>query len=80
MADYFAKISKPESELIFTILFFKAFKRFTGEALEPGETVFVERYDQGGMSSGMVDTNYWLEVVYPLLLGRYKIIRARRNN
>ena len=42
----------------------------TGGTLIPGETIHVVRYQHGGMSSGMIDADHWVETMIPLLQER----------
>ncbi|AKQ46407.1 hypothetical protein TH63_13495 [Rufibacter radiotolerans] len=48
-----------------------AFKEKTGHDLKPGQKIFIKRYDTGGMSSGHVDSDFWLEKAFPLLRERF---------
>jgi hypothetical protein len=37
------------------------------------ESVFVERYSRGGMSSGRISFDFWRNTAMPLLLARYAV-------
>jgi hypothetical protein len=42
-------------------LLHRQFKELTGESAKPGKNVFISRYDTGGMSSGTVSCDFWLD-------------------
>src|SRR5688572_17791756 len=72
MEEYFASKKLPKSEDEFEKLFRDAFKVLTGEALTPNTRFFREKYSHGGMSSGYIDSNFWLNDALPLLKTRLK--------
>jgi hypothetical protein len=43
----------------------------TGRVLEVGDGFIVERFSRGGMSSGGISPEFWIEKALPLLLGRH---------
>jgi hypothetical protein len=45
--------------------------QLTGSDIERAETVRLEKYGHGGMSSGSVSGSFWLNRVYPMLSERY---------
>ena len=47
-------------------------QQLTGCDLDSDESVFVPRYDTGGMLSGHVSPEYWHEVVIRLLCERFE--------
>ena len=47
-----------------------AFERLTGCTAHGDDSIYVERFSHGGMSSGMVHPPWWQETGFPLLLGR----------
>lgn len=47
------------------------FMELTGGRWDSFESVFVARYDKGGISSGMVSPEFWKDEAIPLLLSRY---------
>ena len=47
-------------------------QQLTGCDLDSDESVFVARYDAGGMSSGHVSPESWREVAIPLLCERFE--------
>lgn len=50
----------------------EGYEKLTSKALKPNEEIRIERYNFGGMSSGFVSSNFWIETGFPLLLERYK--------
>ena len=47
----------------------------TGKSISTVRAIKIERYDQGGMSGGMVSTEFWKETAIPLLLDRFRKAR-----
>ena len=47
-------------------------QQLTGCDLDSDESVFVPRYDTGGMSSGHVSMDFWREIAIPLLCQRFE--------
>ena len=47
-------------------------QQLTGCDLDSDESVFVPRYDAGGMSSGHVSPEFWREIAIPLLCERFE--------
>lgn len=43
----------------------------SGERPEKGKTIFIERYNTGGMSGGFVSCDFWPEKGFSLLIQRY---------
>lgn len=51
----------------------EAFRELTGSDSETEpDRVYLEKYDKGGMSGGVVSKRFWREVAFPLLLERYR--------
>lgn len=72
LRDYMTNAQQPENEEEFEKLFHDAFKKITGEDLTPGRHIFMERYNFGGMSSGRIDSDFWIAKGFPLLRERFK--------
>lgn len=51
-----------------------------GESPLPGSRPFIARYEGGGMSSGYISADFWLEVGFPLLKSRIAEIVAYQHN
>ncbi len=51
-----------------------------GHSLDEGlESVYVDRYDQGGMSSGHVDPEFWINKAIPLIESRYLALPSHQD-
>jgi molybdenum cofactor cytidylyltransferase len=62
----------PATEEHFTALLEQSYQQLTGAPLANRDPVFVERYNQGGMSGGYVSPQFWVETAIPLLRARYR--------
>lgn len=60
----------PASEDDLAALLHGLIQNLTGEPLTPGRVIHTTRYAYGGMSSGMIDADLWLETIIPLLQER----------
>ena len=54
-----------------------AFQLLTGEELVANRTILIERYQSGGMSNGMISSDFWIENAFPLLIERYLEFKPR---
>lgn len=52
-----------------------AFKEITGKELIPNTEIFIEDYNKGGMSSGVVSSDFWIEIGFPLLKDRFNHLK-----
>ncbi|MBX0335538.1 hypothetical protein K3G39_20090 [Pontibacter sp. HSC-14F20] len=75
---YMSEYALPKDVSEFETLFHKAFKSITGEDLVAGKEIFIKSFDKGGMSSGFVSNDWWLNNGLPLLIGRFK--QLTQNN
>ena len=66
-----ASLRMPESVNELEELLPVLFKELTGELPERGRNILVERFNTGGMSSGLVSGDFWLDIGFPLLVKRY---------
>ena len=48
-----------------------AFVELTGRSWDDSNPIFIEKYDQGGMSSGMVCPEFWRDKAIPLVVSHY---------
>jgi hypothetical protein len=62
----------PATEDQFMALLERTYQHLIGVPLTQRETIFVERYSHGGLSSGSVSPQFWVEQAMPLLLARYR--------
>lgn len=71
IAQYFVDTPLPKTKQQLAALLESAFQRFTGTPVTAEiEGVFVERYDLGGLSSGLVSPGFWRTTAIPLLKSR----------
>ena len=62
----------PETEMELLIRLKSAFEKLTGKPISTVRAIKIERYDQSGMSGGMVSTDFWKNTAIPLLLDRFR--------
>lgn len=51
------------------------YEALTGRSILDEEHFYIERYDHGGMSRGMISPQFWREKGLPHLLQRYKKLK-----
>ena len=73
MQEHFLNVAFSGSEEEFQSLLEQAYEQLTGHPLNHESSFFIPRYDQGGMSSGHVSPNFWIDTGIPLLLERFKV-------
>ncbi len=67
----------PPSRSAFLDLVIAEFSEATGRSPYETDTIYVEAYAHGGMSSGHISCEFWRERVFPLLERRYlRLMRA----
>lgn len=64
-------VSIPSGIMAFQYILEQLFTELTGEKPERGKRIYVPRYNLGGMSSGQISCNFWLEKAFPLIIERY---------
>ena len=75
MKDLLKDHPYPDTEEEFLALIEQTYEQLTGGALEEQSSmnsIFFERYDHGGMSSGRISPKFWIETGIPLLLAKYR--------
>lgn len=72
MKDILGTYAYPNTEEQFAALLEQTYQQLTGAPLANPDVIFVERYSHGGMSSGCVSPQFWVETAIPLLLARYR--------
>lgn len=73
MREYFDDVPLPSSTDELVALIQQAFHTLTGHSISETEPFFTERYNTGGMSSGMLLPTFWREKIVPMLVGRAQI-------
>jgi len=71
LKEYFSHSTIPFSEESFRNEIYSMFENFTGSKIESKEYIHIQRYSHGGMSSGMIDPEFWLNTALPLLIERF---------
>ena len=67
-----SKINLPKTSDELEAILHKLFQELTGKRPERNSDFFVGRYSKGGMSSGQVCSDFWLDKGFPLILNRHK--------
>jgi len=82
---YFSNISIPYSEEDFRKEIYSMFEKYTGFKIDCKDYIDIPQYSHGGMSSGMISQDFWLNKALPLLikhlhkLNREKDIMEEKN-
>jgi hypothetical protein len=72
MRDTLGGHTYPSTEAQLTVLLEQTYQQLVGAPLGNRDAIFVERYSHGGMSSGYVSPQFWVETAIPLLQARYR--------
>ena len=73
--SHFISLPDINTEEAFSSEFCSAFETLTGVSIKSKSLVFVNRYDFGGISGGMIDPWNWAAVILPGLVARYQKCR-----
>jgi hypothetical protein len=73
MRAHFDGVPLPPSTDELAVLIESAFHTLTGHHISETEPFFTERYNTGGMSSGMILPRFWREKIIPLLVERMEL-------
>lgn len=79
LEDYFSKIEFPYSEIKLTDDIYRLFENFSGEQLRENVRPYVEQFAHGGMSSGVLCGEFWINRGIPLLVARYRGIVTKQG-
>jgi hypothetical protein len=71
MKHIIGELPLPETEDQLISLIKIVFEQLTGAPLSSCDDIFIERYSDGGMSSGYVCSKFWREKAVPLFRARY---------
>lgn len=71
MKERLASVQLPRTAEDVAAIVSAEFERLTGRPVSRSETIYVERYSHGGMSSGMVSPDFWRDTAIPLLQRRH---------
>jgi len=72
MKNILGELAYPNTEEDFIILLQQTFEQLTGKSIKELHSIFVERYSHGGMSSGHVSPQFWIEEGFPMLRERFR--------
>ena len=75
MKSVLGDLAYPDTEEDFSVLLEQTYEQLTGASIKESHSVFVERYSHGGMSSGHVAQQFWLETGFPMLRERFRQTR-----
>lgn len=78
MAEHLADAPWPASEAELTQLLARLFEQLAGVGLDHPTHVHLPRHAHGGMSSGMISSQFWRERAIPLLVERYRALSPQR--
>ncbi|WP_339287942.1 hypothetical protein [Paenibacillus sp. FSL E2-0201] len=71
LENYFQEVTYPCTGEAFAQRFKYAFEELTGGNLDDlDKQIYCEKYSHGGMSSGYVSLEFWVEVAIPMLIER----------
>lgn len=68
----FKEVVLPKTEEEFLSLLREKYKSITNVSLDEDKHIYIERFSNGGMSSGQISPAFWREDALPLLLERYR--------
>lgn len=80
LEKYFSSIAIPYPEDDFVEEICKVFHQLTGHKMESKGTVRVSGYSHGGMSSGMICQEFWMNEAIPLLVERLHELNQKIGN
>ncbi len=71
MQEYLLTVEEVDKAGDFKNLLHETFKKLTGQNIMQGKEYYIRRYNSGGMSSGFVSCDYWLDTAIPTLIKRF---------
>jgi ADP-ribose pyrophosphatase YjhB (NUDIX family) len=71
MQHHLKDVRPPDTSEQLVVLIESAFEELTGHPVSWPAQIHLEKYNHGGMSTGMVDPEFWREILIPLLRSRY---------
>lgn len=70
LEQVFREVQLPCDEAYFLEKLYASIEEMTGQRLDVGEDIGVERYDHGGLSSGKISYDFWKNRAIPILVDR----------
>lgn len=80
MREAFHDVPYPREESELALLILQKFELLAGSKLQGGKNIYVARLEHGGISSGWVSPEFWLERGIPLLCSRYRRQQLRAEH
>ena len=74
LASKLIDVPLPESFSALWQILELAYETSVGQPLTNPKAVYVKRFDQGGMSHGLVDPRTWATKLFPLICARYQAL------
>ncbi len=74
LKERFEKTNLPKNEIDLLEMITEQVIQCTGQPLQKDKNFFIEKYNRGGMSSGTICSDFWLNKAIPLLIGRFRQI------
>ena len=78
LEGYFSKVAFPYSEKELIDDIYRLFYEVSGVQLTVDARVYVEQFAHGGMSSGQLSGEFWVNSGIPMIVGRYREMREGR--
>lgn len=71
LAVYFKNKELPYSKKMILQDIYDIFEKLTNQKLEPNKIVKINQFSHGGMSSGEISTDWWIQTGIPLIMNQY---------
>lgn len=71
MKNHLESYKLPNTEKELKAIFRRTFRKFTNEEIDSKKRIYIEKYAMGGMSSGIIDCDFWLKKILPTLIERF---------
>ena len=55
---------------------YQLFEELTGETPQRGKYIYVSKYDKGGMSKGLVCSDFWLDKGFAIIIQEYATLES----
>jgi hypothetical protein len=71
MKEHFRHAPMPDTADELVALIKATFESLTGHTISESEIFFIERFSHGGMSSGFVSPEFWMDKIIPMMRERF---------
>lgn len=79
LEEFFSNIYLPYPVERFTSNFCIIYKIIIGDEISPNQNYYIPKYDKGGISSGMIESDFWINTALPLLTERLEKLNEEFN-